>query len=103
MKAFQKNNTWELLPLPQDKKTISCRWVFVIKHNANSYANQYKVRLVAYKFTEMYVIDYNETFVLVAKMNAIRVLLSFVVSFNWHLRQFDVKNAVIHGKLVEEV
>lgn len=36
-------------------------------------------------------------------MNTIRVLLSLAINLNWPLKQFDVKNAFLHGDLEEEV
>lgn len=54
-------------------------------------------------FTQTYGIDYQETFVPVAKINSIRVLLSLAVNSNWPLYQFDVKNAFLNGNLEEEV
>ena len=30
MKALQKNDTWALVPLPERKKIVGCRWVFSI-------------------------------------------------------------------------
>lgn len=29
MEALQKNATWEIVPLPEEKKTVGCKWVFM--------------------------------------------------------------------------
>ena len=47
--------------------------------------------------------DYLETFVLVAKMNTVRVILSLAANHDWNLQQFDVKNAFLHEYLEEEI
>ena len=88
---------------PQGKKIVGCRLVFTVKHNADELVNRYKTRLVAKRFTQTYGIDYDETFAPFAKMYTIRVLFSYDASLNWSLRQFDVKNAFLHGELAEEV
>ncbi|CAL2271707.1 unnamed protein product [Prunus armeniaca] len=103
MKALEKNQTWTLETIPQGKKTIGCRWVFTIKHNADGSIERYKARLVAKGYTQTYGIDYEETFALVAKLNTVRVLLSLAANLDWPLHQFDVKNAFLHGELTEEV
>ena len=36
-------------------------------------------------------------------MNSIRILVSLAANLGWHLHQFDVKNAFLHGNLEEEV
>ena len=77
IEALEKNKTWDLVDLPIGKKLVGCKWVFTIK--------------------------YNPTFALVAKMNTVRVLLSLAANYNWHLQQFDVKNAFLHGDLEKEI
>ncbi|BBH02251.1 transposable element gene [Prunus dulcis] len=103
MKALEKNQTWTLETIPRGKKTIGCRWVFTIKHNADGSIERYKARLVAKGYTQTYGIDYEETFAPVAKLNTVRVLLSLAANLDWPLHQFDVKNAFLHGELTEEV
>ena len=44
-----------------------------------------------------------ETFVPVAKMNTVRVILSLAANYDWDLQQFDMKNAFLHGDLEEKI
>nr|GEY61812.1 retrovirus-related Pol polyprotein from transposon TNT 1-94 [Tanacetum cinerariifolium] len=48
-------------------------------------------------------IDYDETFAPVARMEAIRIFLSFSTYMNFKVYQMDVKSAFLNGKLKEEV
>ncbi|XP_058211716.1 uncharacterized protein LOC131323895 [Rhododendron vialii] len=51
----------------------------------------------------MYGVDYAETFFPVAKINFVRILISIAANLGWPLFQLDVKNAFLHGDLLEEV
>ena len=59
--------------------------------------------MVAKEYTQKYVIDYEDTFAPVVKMNTIRVLISLPANLNWPLRQFDVKNAFLNGTIDKKV
>ena len=72
-----------------------------MKHKANDSMERFKERLVVKGYTQMYRVDYKETFAPMAKINTIWVLLSLVVNLNWALPQFDVKNAFFQGDLEE--
>ena len=47
--------------------------------------------------------DYFDTFSLVAKLTSIRLFISMAAIHAWDLHQLDIKNAFLHGDLVEEV
>ena len=49
--ASKQNGTWDIVDLPEDKKTVGCKWVFTIKCNANGSIKRYKGRLVVKGFT----------------------------------------------------
>lgn len=50
LEAIERNNTWELIILPQNKKTISVRWVFKIMLKPDGSVAKHKARLVAIRF-----------------------------------------------------
>ena len=62
-----------------------------------------KARLVAKGFSQVEGIDYNETFAPVAKMNSICLVLSLAALHSWEFHQMDVKSAILHGDLHEEI
>jgi hypothetical protein len=97
------NNTWTLVPLPIDRKPVSCKWVFKIKQSANGEVEQYKARLVARGFTQTYGVDYNETFALVAKLTSIRCILALATLEDIKIHQMDVKTAFLNDELEEEI
>ncbi|WVZ89885.1 hypothetical protein U9M48_036234 [Paspalum notatum var. saurae] len=62
-----------------------------------------KARLVAQGFCQKEGIDYEETFALVARLEAIRILLAFTASKGFKLQQMDVKSAFLNGFIEEEM
>jgi hypothetical protein len=48
--ALMKSKTWRLVPTPQGKNIIDCRWIYKIKHRADGSIDRYKARLVAKGF-----------------------------------------------------
>jgi Reverse transcriptase (RNA-dependent DNA polymerase) len=97
LQALEKNDTWDIVNLPKNKKPVGCKWVYKIKYNCDGTIERYKARLVAKGFTQTYDIDYQETFTPVAKMNIVRILLSVATNLGWDLFQMDIKNAFLQG------
>ncbi|KAJ9545573.1 hypothetical protein OSB04_025280 [Centaurea solstitialis] len=69
----------------------------------NGRLERYKARLVAQGFSQQPGLDFDDTFSPVVKPATIRTVLSISISRNWPIRQLDVKNAFLHGDLIETV
>ncbi|GKE53206.1 putative ribonuclease H-like domain-containing protein, partial [Tanacetum coccineum] len=62
-----------------------------------------KARLVAQGYTQEGVIDYDEVFAPVARIEAIRLFLAYASFTNFIVYQMDVKSAFLYGIIEEEV
>ncbi|RDX85259.1 hypothetical protein CR513_33579, partial [Mucuna pruriens] len=102
MQALEQSGTWELVSLPSSK-AVGCRWVFAIKVAPNDTIERLKARLVAKGDTQVYDLDYGDTFSPVAKITNIRLLLAMTTIRHWPLHQLDIKNDFLHGDLDEEI
>ena len=47
--------------------------------------------------------DYDETFSPIIKFATVRAILSFALSQDWMIYQLDIKNAFLHGTLMETI
>ncbi|GKV03489.1 hypothetical protein SLEP1_g15779 [Rubroshorea leprosula] len=101
--ALHKNNTWTLVPPPSETNIVGSRWVFKTKLNPNRTVGRFKARLVARGFSQMPGVDFEETFSPILKPTTLWLVLAFATTLEWPLRQLDVKNAFLHGKLKEMV
>jgi hypothetical protein len=100
---IEKNDTWELAPRPKNKNMISTKWVFKNKLNEDGQVTRNKARLVCKGYGQIEGIKFEETFALVAKMEAIRLILAYACSKNVKVYQMDVKSSFMNGELEEEV
>ena len=85
------------------REEASSKWVFKIKFDADGSNFKYKVILVSKGYSQLYNIDYNETFALVAKMDSIRIALAIVASKQWEVHHMDVKCAFLNGDITKEI
>ncbi|KAL6311202.1 hypothetical protein AAG906_000351 [Vitis piasezkii] len=54
-------------------------------------------------YTQEHGVDYTEVFAPVARLDTIRVVISFAALKEWTIYQLDVKSTFLHGELSEEV
>ncbi|UYV81023.1 hypothetical protein LAZ67_19002546 [Cordylochernes scorpioides] len=103
LNSLEKNNVWELTPLPKDKKIIGCKWTYKQKLNSKGEIERYKARLVAKGFNQKFGRDYEETFAPIVKHSTIRAFLAASVYKGMQVIHLDVKTAFLHGDLDKEL
>jgi histone deacetylase 1/2 len=97
--ALQRNHTWSLVPFSPRYNLIGSKWVFKAKYNSDGTFQRHKARLVAKGFHQRPGIDFSETFSPVVKPATVRIVLGIAVSRNWSVRQMDINNAFLNGRL----
>nr|GEW82273.1 retrovirus-related Pol polyprotein from transposon TNT 1-94 [Tanacetum cinerariifolium] len=100
---FARLKVWRLVPRPEGKTFIETKWIYKNKKDESSLVIQNKARLVAAGYCQQEGIDYNETFSLVARIDAIRLFLVYAAHMDFTVFQMDVKTAFLNGILKEEV
>ena len=83
MQSLEKNETWDLVPLPKGAKPVGCKWIFKKKEEISGVEPaRSKSRLVAKRFSQKEGVDYHEVFSPVMKHTIIWVLLATVSAFD---------------------
>ncbi|GKC75519.1 putative ribonuclease H-like domain-containing protein, partial [Tanacetum coccineum] len=94
---------WTLVDLPHDKRAIGSKWVYKNKKDERGIVIRNKARLVAQDHTQEEVIDYDEVFAPVARIEAIRLFVAYASYKDFVVYQMDVKSAFLYEKIEEEV
>nr|GFD41158.1 retrovirus-related Pol polyprotein from transposon TNT 1-94 [Tanacetum cinerariifolium] len=90
-------------PRSEGKSVIKTKWIFKNKKDESSLVIRNKARLVAVGYSQQEGIDYVETFAHVARIEAIRLFLSYAAHKDFTVFQMDVKRTFLNGILKEEV
>ena len=77
--------------------------MFAIKVGLDGTINRLKARLVPKGYTQIFGLDYGDTFFPVAKMTFVRLFIAMATLQQWSLYQLDVKNDFLNGDLQEEI
>ena len=92
---FTKNKVWNLAPPPKGPYVIGTKWVFKSQLNDEWEVVKNKARRVAQGYNQYEQIDYDETFALVARLEAIKMILDYSAHKDIMLHQMDVKNFLL--------
>src|SRR5436190_20970733 len=98
-----KNHTWDLVHRPKRRRIVTNKCA--LKHKKNEIARivRLKARLVARGFSQIYGVDYLDTYAPVVKLASIRILLAIAAIYGLEIHQMDVVTAFLAGDLEEEI
>lgn len=103
MECLVKNDTWSIVNRPKDRGVIGCRTILRNKYKPDGTIDKRKARVVARGFSQHSGINFHETFVPVARLSSVRLLMALAVQYDFKVRQLDITTAYLNGKVEEEL
>jgi len=103
LNQFEYNEVWSLVRRTSEMNIIGTKWVYKNKMDEHGVIIRNKARLVAKGYNQEEGINYDETYALVARLEAVKLLLAFSSIKGFKLFQMDVKSAFLNGYINEEV
>nr|GEX12660.1 hypothetical protein [Tanacetum cinerariifolium] len=103
LNEFEWLKVWELVPRPDKVMVITLKLIYKVKLDELGGILKNKAQLVARGYRQEDGIDFEESFALVARLEAIRIFLAYVAHKNMVVYQMNVKTAFLNGNLREEV
>jgi hypothetical protein len=99
---FTSNEVWHLVPCP-NQNVVGTKWVLRNKQDEHGVVTRNKARLVAKGYSQVKGLDFDEIYAPVARLESIRILLSYATYHGFKLYQMDVKSAFLNGPIKKEV
>jgi Reverse transcriptase (RNA-dependent DNA polymerase) len=103
-KSLKEMGVYKLVPrshIPQGRKVMRGKGVFLRKRDETGAVVRYKARWVIRSFEQIFGQDYNKTSSPTARMESFRVLLHLGAALDYDMQQIDVKTAFLNGLLPE--
>nr|GEV10010.1 hypothetical protein [Tanacetum cinerariifolium] len=103
LNQFERLQVWELVPKLEGKNINALEWVWKNKRDAKNIMIRNKTCLVAKGYRHEDGIDFEESFALVARLEAVQMFIAYAAHKNITIFQMDVKMAFLNGPLKDEV
>jgi hypothetical protein len=97
------NKTYRLINLPHGQRAIDARWLFKLKQLASGLSDWEKVRWVVKGYSQVFGLNFSETYAPVVHLKNLRLLLAIAVALGLRVHAMDVKSAFLHVRLVEQI
>jgi hypothetical protein len=98
---IEKKQVWEVMKkedIPQNRRTIQCKWIFKIKRNWD-----FRARLVACGYSQILGVHFNESFAPVVNDVSFKIILSAKLLWDLQASTVDVETAFLFRDLQEVI
>nr|GEV50429.1 integrase, catalytic region, zinc finger, CCHC-type, peptidase aspartic, catalytic [Tanacetum cinerariifolium] len=100
---FDRLQVWELVDKPCGKTVIKLKWLWKNKKDEDQTVIRNKARLVVKGYAQEEGIDFEESFALVARLEAVQIFSAYAAHNSFPIYQMDMKTVFFNGPLKEEV
>lgn len=101
--SHAEQNYWTLCEVPPGRKAIEGKWIFKFKPGHKQVAPRFKARFVVKGYSQIFGLDYLDTFAPVVKHYSLRAVLAIAAAKDLEMIQLDIKTAFLYGELQEEI
>jgi transposase InsO family protein len=89
--------------VPKGANIVKSKMIYALKLAADGSIDKYKARLVAKGYSQLWGIDYFESYAPTPMHYIFRILITLALIFGMIIRQFDISTAFLHGELNEDI
>jgi hypothetical protein len=101
--SLVENQVYEEVRRPWNARIIKSGIILKVKRDAEGNIATHKARVIAKGYSQVYGIDYMETYAPVARRESLRLMIAIAVQWELCVHQMDVNTAFLYAKLEEEV
>nr|GEV03197.1 retrovirus-related Pol polyprotein from transposon TNT 1-94 [Tanacetum cinerariifolium] len=99
---FDRHQVREIIDKPFGKTIIRLKWLWKNEKDEDQTIIRNKAQLVAKGYAQEEGIDFEESFALVAPLEAVWIFVAYVAHKSFPIYQMDMKRAILNGPLKEE-
>lgn len=93
---IENNQTWKLVKRPKHRIVLVVKSIFRTKLNADVFSKKHKSKLVVKGYTQIFCINFSNTFGPVARSETTILLLAIALQNGWKVFQFNVKSPFLY-------
>jgi hypothetical protein len=82
---LERQNTWNITDLPNNRTALKGKWVYKIKTNLEGHIIKYKARWVVKGFNQILGLDYLDTFSSTYRPESYRIIFIIAMQNGWVL------------------